>query len=223
MTDLVPRLRYVDQESEFNLCSMAADQIDQLESEVLEQCRINGMGAERELALLSKVERLERDNAKLMAARKPPNATGWVAPKDHYVMHVLFNPYTGEPRDVRDVQSDPQGILIVPPGKVEMLAVPPAQTLLNDVAVEACIKAVDDAFAYYVDGGKQNGRLLYQYEYIFDLVVDKVMCKPLFTAAPKVQTPMTVDQIDDLAESGCFLRNIYEIVREVELAHGIKD
>ena len=33
---------------------------------------------------------------------------------------VLFNPYTGQPRDVRDVQSDPQGVLIVPLGKVEM-------------------------------------------------------------------------------------------------------
>lgn len=52
--------------------------------------------------------------------------TGWVAPKNHYAVPVLFNPYTGEPRDVRDVQSDPQGILIVPPGKVEMLAAPPA-------------------------------------------------------------------------------------------------
>jgi hypothetical protein len=41
---------------------------------------------------------------------------------------VLFNPYTGEPRDVRDVQSDPQGILILPPGRVEMLAAPQAQT-----------------------------------------------------------------------------------------------
>lgn len=54
-------------------------------------------------------------------------ATGWVAPKGQYAVPVMFNPYTGEPRDVRDVQSDPQGILIVPPGKVEMLATPPAQ------------------------------------------------------------------------------------------------
>jgi len=49
-------------------------------------------------------------------------ATGWVAPKNHYATPVLFNPYTGEPRDVRDVQSDPQGILIVPPGNVKMQA-----------------------------------------------------------------------------------------------------
>lgn len=49
-------------------------------------------------------------------------STGWAAPKDQYAVPVMFNPYTGEPRDVRDVQSDPQGILIVPPGKVNQLA-----------------------------------------------------------------------------------------------------
>jgi hypothetical protein len=52
--------------------------------------------------------------------------TGWVAPRDRYVPPVLFNPYTGEPRDVRDVQSDPQGILIVPPG-AQMVAAAPAR------------------------------------------------------------------------------------------------
>jgi hypothetical protein len=51
--------------------------------------------------------------------------TGWAAHRDQYAVPVLFNPYTGQPRDVRDVQSDPQGILIVPPGKVEMLAAKP--------------------------------------------------------------------------------------------------
>ena len=51
--------------------------------------------------------------------------TGWAAHRDQYAVPVLFNPYTGQPRDVRDVQSDPQGILIVPPGKVEMLASKP--------------------------------------------------------------------------------------------------
>ena len=64
-------------------------------------------------------------------------ATGWVAPKGQYAVPVMFNPYTGEPRDVRDVQSDPQGILIVPPGKVEMLATSPAQaaeSVLEDAA-----------------------------------------------------------------------------------------
>lgn len=43
-------------------------------------------------------------------------ATGWAAPKDRYTMPVLFNPYTGQPRDARDIQSDPQGALIAPPG-----------------------------------------------------------------------------------------------------------
>jgi hypothetical protein len=37
-----------------------AEHRKQLEAEVLEQCRINGMGAERELALMAKVERLEK-------------------------------------------------------------------------------------------------------------------------------------------------------------------
>lgn len=42
--------------------------------------------------------------------------TGYIASKARYVAPVLFNPYTGEPRDARDIRSDPQGILIVPPG-----------------------------------------------------------------------------------------------------------
>jgi hypothetical protein len=36
--------------------------IQQLEEEIHEQCVLNGKGAEREAALLSKVERLEKDN-----------------------------------------------------------------------------------------------------------------------------------------------------------------
>ena len=55
-------------------------------------------------------------------------ATGWAAQKDQYAVPVMFNPYTGEPRDVRDVQSDPQGILIAPSGRVEMLAATPQPT-----------------------------------------------------------------------------------------------
>jgi len=38
-----------------------------LEREVMEQCLLNGKGSEREAALLGKVERLERENAKLRA------------------------------------------------------------------------------------------------------------------------------------------------------------
>jgi uncharacterized protein (UPF0335 family) len=41
------------------------NKIKQLEEELHEQCVLNGKGAERELALIAKVERLERENAKL--------------------------------------------------------------------------------------------------------------------------------------------------------------
>ena len=47
-----------------------AERIKQLEAEVQEQCRLNGMGAERELALMAKVERLERENAELQTLLK---------------------------------------------------------------------------------------------------------------------------------------------------------
>ena len=36
---------------------------DELETEIHEQCVLNGKGSEREAALLGKVERLEKDNA----------------------------------------------------------------------------------------------------------------------------------------------------------------
>ena len=73
--------------------------------------------------------------------------TGWAAHRDQYAVPVLFNPYTGQPRDVRDVQSDPQGILIVPPGKIEMLAAKPThQQGLQVDAPPAAQPAVPDAF-----------------------------------------------------------------------------
>ena len=65
--------------------------------------------------------------------------TGWVTPKDHYTVPVLFNPYTGEPRDARDIASDPQGILIVPLGKVEMLATPPAEAKPQWMPIETAM------------------------------------------------------------------------------------
>lgn len=40
------------------------DHIAQLQEEIQEQCRVNGMGAEREAGLLSKVSRLEKDAAR---------------------------------------------------------------------------------------------------------------------------------------------------------------
>ena len=39
------------------------NKIQQLEEEIHEQCVLNGKGAEREAALLGKVQRLEKDNA----------------------------------------------------------------------------------------------------------------------------------------------------------------
>jgi ribosomal protein S12 methylthiotransferase accessory factor YcaO len=41
------------------------NKIKQLEEELHEQCVLNGKGAEREAALLGKLERLERENAEL--------------------------------------------------------------------------------------------------------------------------------------------------------------
>jgi len=54
-------------------------------------------------------------------------STGYLAPSGRYVPPVLFSPYTGEPRDARDIQSDPQGMLIVPPGAELAAYVTPAQ------------------------------------------------------------------------------------------------
>ena len=42
------------------LCQDAANEIERLNAEVLEQCRINGMSAEREGALAAEVERLNK-------------------------------------------------------------------------------------------------------------------------------------------------------------------
>lgn len=53
------------------------------------------------------------------------NETGYIVPKGRYVPPVLFNPYTGEQRDARDIASDPHGVLIVPPA-VMLAAAPQA-------------------------------------------------------------------------------------------------
>jgi hypothetical protein len=64
MTDLVQRLRDVDEEFGFTLCAVAADRIEQLEAEVLEQARLLGIGGEKELALTAKLEAAEKDAAR---------------------------------------------------------------------------------------------------------------------------------------------------------------
>jgi len=77
------------------------------------------------------------------AAKHRP--TGWVSPVDRYAAPVLFNPYTGEPRDVRDVQSDPQGILIVPIGHVEMVAAPTSKQSLQVAAPKQAEPAIKES------------------------------------------------------------------------------
>ncbi len=44
-----------------------AAELRRLDAEVAEQCRINAMGAERELALMAKLEASQRENAQLRA------------------------------------------------------------------------------------------------------------------------------------------------------------
>ncbi|WON89008.1 hypothetical protein [Delftia sp. UGAL515B_04] len=61
-----------------------------------------------------------------VAPAAPAVPAGYVAPKGRYVPPVLFSPYTGEPRDARDIASDPQGVLIVPPGANLLAAAPQA-------------------------------------------------------------------------------------------------
>ncbi|MDO9148282.1 MAG: hypothetical protein Q7U52_11590 [Hydrogenophaga sp.] len=65
-----------------------------------------------------------------------PATTGWAAKKDWYSVPVLFNPYTGEPRDARDIQSDPQGILIAAPGAHLLAAAPQPQPVQQEPCPE---------------------------------------------------------------------------------------
>lgn len=97
-------------------------------------------------------------------------STGWIASKDRYAVPVMFNPYTGEPRDVRDVQSDPQGILIVPPGKVEMLAAPTqpqagAVPMPDEMASKAG-RALSDLYATECGVDKEDNWKVYGSDFI---------------------------------------------------------
>lgn len=64
--------------------------------------------------VLAEIERIDRVCA--AQAKQGLRATGYIAPKGRYVPPALFNPYSGEPRDARDIASDPHGVLIIPPG-----------------------------------------------------------------------------------------------------------
>jgi hypothetical protein len=54
-----------------NTCADAADFIERLTQELYEECRLNGMGSEREASLMAQVNRLtrERDEARAEAER----------------------------------------------------------------------------------------------------------------------------------------------------------
>lgn len=54
---------------------------------------------------------------------------------------MLTNPHTGEPRDYRDVESDPAGVLIVEPG-APLRAVPSAAAVRD--TVDAIAHALDE-------------------------------------------------------------------------------
>lgn len=59
--------------------------------------------------------------------------TRWITTEEANQVHtVQYNPYTGLPRNELDIQSDPQGVLIVPPGAL-LRAAKPAQPKLKVV------------------------------------------------------------------------------------------
>jgi len=61
--------------------------------------------------------------------------------------------------------------------------------------LRALLDKPQEVVAWIVDGGKKNGRLLYQHEYEFDLVVDKIMCKPLVLGEPVVHKMSEKDSL----------------------------
>jgi hypothetical protein len=90
------------------------------------------MNCEREMTLKEWVERLpefhyahkeyKRLVAAVEAAQQPQAA-------------LLTNPYTGTPRDYRDVEDDPAGVLIQEPGAPLRAAKPQPQASAEDVAL----------------------------------------------------------------------------------------
>ena len=53
--------------------------IERLQAEVMEQCRLNGMGSEREAALMGEVGRLQAENARLQSRlRYQEDREGWI-------------------------------------------------------------------------------------------------------------------------------------------------
>lgn len=71
--------------------------------------------------------------AEVLAANK-------AAPQPQPQAAMLTNPYTGTPRDYRDVESDPAGVLIQEPGAPLRAAAPRPQASAEDVeAIDRCM------------------------------------------------------------------------------------
>lgn len=70
--DLVKRLREDRIAVTQYLGEEAADTIESLQTELVEQCRLNGMGSEREARLMARVEELER------TARMAHDSARWI-------------------------------------------------------------------------------------------------------------------------------------------------
>jgi|GEM_PF-2745967 len=143
--------------------------------------------------------------------------TGWVAPVGRYAVPVLFNPYTGEPRDVRDVQSDPQGILIVPPGKVEMLA-----------AAQPKAEPVQEPVAYVMLDSWLTGKR-WPDDCFMDCNNPLDEATPLYTHPKPNQKPLTDFDIWENEEImsvnskfQLLMQDLMILVKAIEAAHGIK-
>ena len=73
--------RLMDKHNALHINALASRQrVAKLEAEVLEQARLNGMGAERELALMAQVSRLEAERDQLRAElEKVPTQLGYAS------------------------------------------------------------------------------------------------------------------------------------------------
>lgn len=95
MADIINMGEGIRWGSDTALMDEAADYIDQLQSEMDEQCRINGLGGERELALMAKVE---KQRAVLVQARAEIDEAIWRNddPEQGYVLHAINAHRMGE-------------------------------------------------------------------------------------------------------------------------------
>ena len=64
------------------------DRLEEAESEAIEQARLNGMGAERELALMAKIDRLRRALIAMTKGYKSVAYAQWPA-EMHFAAEVL--------------------------------------------------------------------------------------------------------------------------------------